>query len=367
MYDAETLHDYSAALVAAMKRLQNSNLTSDEKKAIVEFCNQKLANRITKARVVRYVNNFLWVRSILVVPFTRVTKEDLVNFSIKLSESHYAEVTQGDMRRTIKNFYQWRAGMREREFPPIVGWMNVYARKKFKTLKDIPTLDELYQIQSVITNYRDKALFWIAVETGARPQALLAPQLKDVKIQRDCVRIDSRDKNGDCCLWIIVSRRHLLTWLEHHPMRDNPDAPLWPTMEGITLGQPLKWHSFKEMIKRYAKKAGIERRIYPYLLRHRDASWKSDWMTEQQLDHDKGWVQGSNMPRFYVHRREESKRDALLKHYGLEVPENREELKIKRCARCGESNTEVSRFCMRCGWFLENREQNSGIAHTQLT
>jgi hypothetical protein len=183
--------------------------------------------------------------------------------------------------------------------------------------------------------------------------------LKDIKIEQDYIRIATRDKKGEGYLWIIVSRRFLLMWLENHPLRHDPEAPLWVSLEGKTKHKLLKVSSFECLVKKYAKRAGINKRIYPYLFRHRDASWKSDWMTEQQLAQDKGWVQGSDMPRVYVHRNINRHRDVLLRHHGIEAPPNPEELTIKACNRCSERNPSVANYCLRCGWKLENTSATS--------
>lgn len=369
MLTSEDLHEYEKLFDQALGRLERSNLTKEEKKLVREFCDEKIANGISKARAITYVNNFIWIRKILSVPLTNATKNDLVKLLKEFESSDFAEITKADLRRNIKKFYQWKSGMNGDEYPERVKWIKIASKKKYKTLEDIPTLEELYKIQSLITNYRDKALFWVALESGGRPQAVLSPQLKDVKVEKDYIRIATRDKKGECYLWIIVSRRFLLQWLENHPLKNNPDAPLWVNLEGDTKFNLMKWRTFKQIVQKYARRAGIKKRIYPYLFRHRDASWKSDWMTEQQLAQDKGWVQGSDMPRVYVHRNVNRQRDALLKHFGIDAPSNPEEIKIKLCNLCKERNPAVANYCLRCGWQLEEEsgqsEKDSGIPHTQ--
>lgn len=81
------------------------------------------------------------------------------------------------------------------------------------------------------------------------------------------------------------------------PLKHDPEAPLWVNQEGNTKFELMKWRTFKQIVQKYAKRAGIKKRIYPYLFRHRDASWKSDWMTAEQLNQDKGWVQDSRRSR----------------------------------------------------------------------
>lgn len=369
MLSAEELHEYTKKFEWALGKLERSNLTQEEKKLVKEFCTEVLANGVSKARAITYINNFIRTRKMLSIALMDVTKNDLVKLLTDLHNGKLSDYTKADMRRTIKKFYQWKAGMIGEEYPDIVKWIKIAGKKKYKTLEEIPTLDELFKIQSLIRNYRDKALFWVALETGARPSAVLSPQLKDVKIEKDYIRLSVRDKKGERYLWLVVSRRFLLMWLEHHPLKRDPEAPLWINQEGITKFKPLKWHTFKQIVQKYAKRAEIKKRIYPYLFRYRDASWKSDWMNDEQLSQDKGWVEGSDMPRVYVRRSGILHRNTLLKHFGIETPPNPDELKIKQCNLCKERNPPVANYCLRCGWKLEeevsDEHRNTGIVRPQ--
>jgi len=68
-----------------------------------------------------------------------------------------------------------------------------------------------------------------------------------------------------------------------------------------------------------------------------------------------GWAQASNMAAIYVHLSGRDVDNALLKVYGIENHEQKQEsvLKPKDCPRCGETNQETNKYCQKCGMPLD--------------
>ena len=68
-----------------------------------------------------------------------------------------------------------------------------------------------------------------------------------------------------------------------------------------------------------------------------------------------GWAQASNMAAIYVHLSGRDVDNALLKVYGIENHEQKQEslLKPKDCPRCGETNQATNKYCQKCGMLLD--------------
>ncbi len=64
-----------------------------------------------------------------------------------------------------------------------------------------------------------------------------------------------------------------------------------------------------------------------------------------------GWVQGSNMPRVYVHLSGRDVDNAILELHGLKKSNddnNQRELEFKECGICGKANEFEAKICQRC-------------------
>jgi integrase/recombinase XerD len=110
-------------------------------------------------------------------------------------------------------------------------------------------------------------------------------------------------------------------------------------------------------LKKIAKRAGIQKKIYPHLFRHSRATALANKLTESQMKEHFGWVQGSDMAATYVHLSGRDVDNAFLKIHGLVPVENSQEdkLKLKTCQRCKEHNSPSSKFCTKCGLPLDEQ------------
>jgi len=134
---------------------------------------------------------------------------------------------------------------------------------------------------------------------------------------------------------VIASAPKLQQWIENHPLKEDPNAPLWVTIGTNSKNKVLNYATAKTVLKKLAKKAGIKKRIYPHLFRHSRATHLANHLTEAQMNQYFGWVQGSKMASIYVHLSGRDVVHALLKLNGMKVDEEEEEkedgLKPKIC------------------------------------
>lgn len=137
---------------------------------------------------------------------------------------------------------------------------------------EIMTPDEVKAILKMCnrryaTGARDRALIILMYRTGLRIGEALALRPSDVDLARGTVRVlhGKGDKArtvglGDAAIAAITS------WLV---MRENraaiaPGSPLFCTLKGTRM-----WPTqVRDMLKRRAAKAGVERRVHPHGLRH---------------------------------------------------------------------------------------------------
>jgi ribosomal protein L40E len=163
-------------------------------------------------------------------------------------------------------------------------------------------------------------------------------------------------KTGMRRLRIIASTPYLSTWMNNHPLKESPEAPLWIGIGTRNKNEIMTYSSINALLRKLGKRAGIKKRLNPHTFRHSRATYLANHLTEAQMNQLFGWVQGSDMPSTYVHLSGRDVDKALLKIYGLAKDEAEKEespLKPKKCVRCDETNPVTSKFCNRCGMVLD--------------
>ncbi len=165
---------------------------------------------------------------------------------------------------------------------------------------------------------RNKAFIACLYETGVRKHELAALKLKHVKPTNGHytfwfgkVKVTGEEHEG----FIIEAAAILRAWLEVHPWKDNPEAALFCTWNGNHMGGDTVWH----VITNAARHAGIQKRVFPHLLRHSRATHLLQLgVPEAQLKALLGWVPGSSMLSRYSHLTSRTAKNAYLKALGKE-------------------------------------------------
>ena len=128
----------------------------------------------------------------------------------------------------------------------------------------------------------------------------------------------------------------------------------------------IEYGSLKSMLERVAERAGVKKRVNPHNFRHSRATHLANHLTEAQMKEYFGWVQASKMASIYVHLSGRDVDNAILKVYGLQTDEKKEESKLKPldCERCKESNQATNKYCSMCGFPLEEKTKTEVIQKT---
>lgn len=103
------------------------------------------------------------------------------------------------------------------------------------------------------------------------------------------------------------------------------------------------------------EKAGLKKVIHPHLMKHYAVTnWILDGLSEQQITHRAGWVKGSaQMQKVYGNWTEQEMNDGIWEHYGLKT-EDRRQVTLKKCPRCGNILKAEDRFCSQCALVLDH-------------
>ncbi|MGI0046107.1 MAG: tyrosine-type recombinase/integrase [Nitrosotalea sp.] len=373
------IHNYSRKLEQALARVKKSQVICPVDKELLERFSWVLrGQKVSVGRVTKYVNHLKIAAEVLsaLTHSTRglgeATVEDIKRLSIQINESEkYKPNTKKDYTTVLKRFYQWlkappeqyNSWRRKHHYPPEVEDLNSGIKPGQRFLPSDLLLDD--EVNSMI-----QAAQWIMIkaavalddEVGARPGELLTMKVKDILLQDERVicRLahNGGGKTGERMILIIKSVPLVTAWLNTHPFRDDPEAPLWIGFSSTNRYEQWSYRAFKNMLADLGKKAGIKKHVMPYLFRHTAATRDARLgFTEAQLCLKYGWVLGSKMPRIYLHMANTDLYAKIEETYGGR-PAKPPESQTLTCARCKRSNHRSQRLCGWCGTPLHEEEMS---------
>jgi len=348
----DEVYCYKRRVEACLRKIRNSSIDEESKQKVLDFYQECIVRGYSKARIIKYLDTLERIARDLGKPFTQAKKEDIVNLIAKIEQRNYSEWTKHDYKVILRIFYRW---LRKNDYPEEVCWIKVRTSGNHKLPEELLTQEEVNRLIDSADHIRDKAFISTLYESGCRIGELLCLQIKHVQFDKFGAVLLVNGKTGQRRVRVIASEPRLHQWIENHPLKDNPDAPLWITIGTNSRYKVWNYGTAKEVIKKIARKAGIKKRVYPHLFRHSRATHLANHLTEAQMKQYFGWVQGSDMASVYVHLSGRDVDNALLRLNGLEVKEENKEEQFKAliCPRCRAKNSPDAKFCSNCGMCLD--------------
>jgi integrase len=317
--------------------------------------------------------------------FDDVTQDEMLVWKSQLldKDSKFSKRTANLYMAKIKRFYKfisepqkYRQGKQIQKtisYPEAVACWSINMHGKEMPLDKILSEEQLLKILSVCENYRDQAMIVTLFDGGFRLSELLSLRIENVNFDKLGVYFllpkDGENlKTGTRKVRLFLlesSSKYIREFLNHHPFKNYPKAPLFYSRASIKLNRLLKKDSLTEtdlqslrltkigvqqLISRLTKQAGLSG-ITPHTFRHNSATRAAKiGLNEMELRIQYGWSRTSHMPSKYVHLASKDMDDKIkvLTGYKEEKPVE-SKLKVVTCWNCQEDNVPSNIFCSRCG------------------
>ncbi|MGQ9782269.1 MAG: tyrosine-type recombinase/integrase, partial [Nitrososphaeria archaeon] len=178
------------------------------------------------------------------------------------SNTKWSDWTKADFKKILKFFYRWLR--KSEDYPEEVKWIKVRLKKNNeKTPEQIITKEEVELIASEARNPMERAFVLCLYETACRIGEFLNIRLKDIQFDQYGCFILISGKTGWRRVRIIDYSKDLLSWLDAHPFKSDPESWLWINPKNSQRIMPgFATHLLKEL----ARKAGITKRANPHAL-----------------------------------------------------------------------------------------------------
>jgi len=252
-----------------------------------------------------------------------------------------------------------------------LGALRRQAEKANRLRDKLVTPEEFAAILNAADHPRVRAFLVMLYESAARPDELLGLRIRDITWRDRYVTIRIAGKTGERTIPLVRSIPYLRAWLLVHPKKADPDAPLFIRPYKGRL-EAVHVMGFEQTFKHLKQKAGITRRIHPYLFRHTRLTELTDrGLGEFHLKQFAGWTLDSRMAARYIHLSGRSSLTPILELEGIETRKDAEPhaqpIRLKVCPRCGSSNEMDATHCHLCHLILDDKLLHAKLEIEQRT
>lgn len=357
--DSLDIYDYDLRIRQTKKLIYDDERISKQDRELIEdYDKSMIRESLAKATRLKHLQVLLNLSRLLPVSWEKTTKRDIENIVTKIVETYSDNGQEShssrDHKKILRIFFRWyKLGTRDHNAGDPEETKSIHLKfvKEKVSREDLITQAELDRLLYACNgNLRDKALIHCHAEAGTRPGEILNMKIKHVKFDQYGAIIQVDGKTVPHPKRLIRSVPDLSAWLNAHPFRNNPEAPLWINLGDAKRGQPLTSPAARRVLQRRCAIARIEKRVWLNLFRHTEATDTAKYMTEAQMRKRHGWSQNSRMPGKYVHLINQDVDEAILSHHGVLKDGEKERPPVpKRCQICETYNSPESEMCGKCG------------------
>lgn len=297
------------------------NLKPVDKRALKEYLDF-VKTTAGEEKLKQYEMFMLEFIDIVEKPLNRITKKDAEEFWGIINHSEKAVPTKNLIRLVVKRFLKWH-------YKDLNMLENLHMQKhlvdKNKVKKaNLITPKELELLLRNAGSFRNKAIISLLYESAGRPEEVRKLKWKDINFENKTVNLYSGKTKQAREVPIDKSISWLEAWKKDYQFPDiKKEDFIFPNPY---RDSPLSGSFFTKLIKRLARKSGIERTITPYWFRR---SRLTELYNNKVGDiiHRKfaGHTADSKMTSVYVAMDEEDMQNAVKSLYNVELtPEKKD-------------------------------------------
>src|SRR5487761_246300 len=110
-------------------------------------------------------------------------------------------------------------------------------------------------------NPRDPALILLSYETGGKSESYSRSMCEPVSFDKYGAVLTVSGKTGGRRVRIIFSAMAKTNWMNHHPARNDPEAPLWTSFESLGSPRRLEYVACRKMLNEAAHRCRVIKRV----------------------------------------------------------------------------------------------------------
>lgn len=236
--------------------------------------------------------------------------------------------------------------------PDSIDWISSTYSRSYDPAPDPSNMlrweEEVLPMIDATRNSRDAAIIAVAWNLGARPFEFQDITVGDIVDSEHGLQVTVHGKRGQRSPTLVNAVPHLQRWLDDHPDRNDPDAPLWSK---LTKTEPISDRMFRKLLETAADRADIKRPVTLSNFRKSCASYlASQNVNQSHIETHMGWTRGSDVAARYVSVFGTDSEREIARAYGADVEKSEPDpIAPLECTRCGRDTPRDKDRCMWCG------------------
>ncbi|AFZ74605.1 site-specific integrase [Natronobacterium gregoryi] len=201
-------------------------------------------------------------------------------------------------------------------------------------------------------NARDAAMITMQFDAGLRGGEFKDLTVGDIQDHDHGLQVTVEGKQGRRTILLIPSVPYVNRWLDAHPDRDDPDAPLWSK---ITKAEPISDRMVSNVFDEAADRADIDKPVTLTNFRKSSAAYlASRNLNQAHIEEHHGWVRGSRVAARYISVFSEDSDLEIARAHGVDVEEDEHDpIAPLECTRCGRETPRSEPLCVWCGQAMD--------------
>lgn len=353
--DPDDIHGFSRSLELAIKRLDDPIVSQHNKELIQRFIHASKKKGDKRSTQARDCNHMRWILKRYKRDLDMMTEFDFDNLIDSLERDKKNDY---NYRKLVKKFFRWYTN------DDVPKWVHNIKMPKMVTPvqpSDLLTKKELEKLLAACEHPRDKAMIAVALDSSMRVGALGTLRIKSVvhNTYGAVLYISTTSRNTKSTkpqpVPLTWSTGYLNKWIDVHPSKDNPEAPLWVNVRGNAKGMAMQYKNIRICLGEIAERAGIKRKVHYHLFRHQKITEMIlQGYTDQQIKFQAGWAQNSQqMLEIYGNFKDEDMVNSIYEKTGLKMKAEDIQLKVTQCPRCNAVLMPGARVCHQCALVLD--------------
>ncbi len=346
------IHDYQGMLDIYLKRIASSKEISEANRQLLLDYHRSMVNDglaiPTQVKQIQTMNTI--AEKLKDKAFKGLLRKDIEDLVFWVRSKNCSPWTTHKYLVGLKKFYKWLNG--GEEYPPKVKWIKSNVKNSQQKLpENLLTQEDVKKLINACENPRDKCFLSLLNELGCRIGEILTLDIKNLEDCGDYFRVTiQHSKTQPRKLKIIDSKPFIAQWLNKHSKLQGPNSPLFIGIGSKNKNERLNYEACRMLLRKIAKRAGIQKAINPHHWRHSTATRYAQFMNQNVLCYWFGWAIGSRIPGVYIHMSGKDL-DSVVDEMRGRAPTKKLEdaLAPKLCQQCGKENTGTNDLCEQCG------------------
>lgn len=303
--------DFRNAYGERQLSLASSGYATADKEAITRFLDSMQAQGIRERRLCKYAGHFMQLRRMINKPLTQLTVDEVDALLIRVNTNkRWAPWTRHDYQLCLKKFFSFFDGNSTRS-----GRIRVITPSpKLLDEGTVLTDEDISQMEAAAHNLISRVVVRLLFESAARLGEFCSLRVGDVQARPPFLILALHGtKNKFADRKVPVNNPHAIAlfqqYLNEHPLRENPSAPLWLNYKGQSLGE----RGVGKILNRLQRKSGIAKKVNPHWFRHSKITQLAKFLSPQLIKNYVGWSKDSDMMAVYDHTSMDAVKEALIK------------------------------------------------------